>query len=56
MLSIANYVPHTGMKKNYILAGCRTDSSDSGQRPMAGPPDHGNEPSSSIKAGNFLTS
>jgi hypothetical protein len=31
------------------------DSSGSRQRPVAGPCEHGNEPSGSIKAGNFLT-
>jgi len=35
---------------------CVLDASHSGQGPVAGCCEHGNEPSSSIKAGNFLNS
>jgi hypothetical protein len=35
---------------------CRLDSSGSGQRPVAGSCEHGNETSGSIMVGNFLSS
>jgi len=37
------------------VGACGLDSSGSGYGPMAGPCKHGNEPSGSIKAKNFLT-
>jgi len=33
---------------------CGLDASGLGQRPVAGPCEHGNEPSGSIKGGEFL--
>jgi hypothetical protein len=36
------------------VARCGLDSSDSGQGPVAGSCEHGNEPSGSIKGGKFL--
>jgi hypothetical protein len=38
----------------YRLSGSGTNSSDSGWGPVAGSYEHDNEPSGSIKAGNFL--
>jgi hypothetical protein len=35
--------------------GCGLDSSDSGQGPVMGPCEHGNEPLGSIKGRYFLT-
>jgi len=35
---------------------CRLNASGSGHCPVAGSCEHGNEPSESIKAGNFFTS
>jgi hypothetical protein len=38
------------------VARCGLDTSGSRQGPVAGSCEHGNEPSASIKTGNFLTS
>jgi hypothetical protein len=38
-----------------MMLGCGLDSPVSGQGAVAGRCEHGNEPSGSIKAGNFLT-
>jgi hypothetical protein len=37
-----------------MVGGCGLDASGSGQRPVAGSCEHGNEPSVSIKEGEFL--
>jgi hypothetical protein len=40
--------------QKYRLEMCEVDSSDSGQEPVACCCEHGNEPSGSIKGGEFL--
>jgi len=40
--------------KRYRVGGCRMDSTGSGKGPEAGPCEHGNEPSGSIKVREFL--
>jgi hypothetical protein len=37
-----------------MVGGCGLDSSGSGWGPVAGPHEHDNEPSGSIKGGEFL--
>jgi hypothetical protein len=39
-----------------VMGKCRLDASGSGQGPVAVSCGHGNEPSGSIKGGNFMTS
>jgi hypothetical protein len=36
------------------VGGCGLDSSSSGQGPVAGPCEHGNEPLCSVKGGEYL--